>query len=408
MAKKGNLIVGLDIGTTKVCVVVGEVTEDGMDIVGIGSHPSRGLRKGVIVNIEATIESIKRAIDEAEIMAGCDILTVYASISGSHIKGINSHGIVSVKNKIVTEKDIERVIDGASAVVLPMDRQIIKVIPQEYVVDDQDGIHEPLGMAGIKFEANVHIATASVSCIQNVIKCAHRCGLNVNEIVLAPLASAMATLTPDEKELGVVMIDIGGGTTDMIIYIGGSVVHTAVIPLGGNHITNDIAVGLRTPAQEAEKIKQKYGCALSGLVSKDETIDVPSVGGRKSRVLSRQILAEIIEPRMEEILELAKKEIVKSGIEDNIASGIVLTGGTSLLQGAPELAEQVFDFPVTRASPKGVGGLVDVVRSPMYASGVGLVLYGNEMRQDTRERLQGNNPYFRIREKVRTWFEDIF
>lgn len=408
MTKKGNLIVGLDIGTTKVCVVVGEVTEDGIDIVGIGSHPSRGLRKGVIVNIEATIESIKRAIDEAEIMAGCDILTVYASISGSHIKGINSHGIVSVKNKIVTEKDMERVIDGASAVVLPMDRQIIKVIPQEYVVDDQDGIHEPLGMAGTKFEANVHIATASVSCIQNIIKCAHRCGLNVNEIVLSPLASAMATLTPDEKELGVVMIDIGGGTTDLIIYIGGSVVHTAVIPLGGNHITNDIAVGLRTPAQEAEKIKQKYGCALSGLVSKDETIDVPSVGGRKSRVLSRQILAEIIEPRVEEIFEFAKKEIAKSGIEDSIASGIVLTGGTALLQGAPELAEQVFDFPVTCATPKGVGGLVDVVRSPMYATGVGLVLYGNEMRQDTRERLQGNNPYFRIREKVRTWFEDIF
>lgn len=408
MAKKDNLIVGLDIGTTKVCVVVGEVTEDGVDIIGIGSHPSRGLRKGVIVNIEATIDAIKRAVEEAEIMAGCDILSVYASISGNHIKGINSHGIVSVKNKIVTEKDVERVIDGASAVVLPMDRQVIKVIPQEYTVDDQDGITEPLGMAGTKFEANVHIITASVSCIQNVIKCAHRSGLNVNEVVLGPLASAKATLTSDEKELGVVMIDIGGGTTDLIVHVGGSVIHTAVIPLGGNHITNDIAVGLRTPALEAEKIKQKYGCALAGMVSKDETIDVPSVGGRKSRVLSRQILAEIIEPRVEEIFDLAKKEISKAGVEDNIASGVVLTGGVSILKGAPELAEQVFDFPVTRVSPKGVGGLVDVIKSPMYSTGVGLVMYGFEKKQEDKNRSREEGVYFRFRERMKTWFEDIF
>lgn len=408
MGKKGNLIVGLDIGTTKVCVVVGEVTDDGVDIIGIGSHPSRGLRKGVIVNIEATIESIKRAVEEAELMAGCDIMSVYASISGSHIKGINSHGIVSVKNKIIAEKDMERVIDGASAVVLPMDREIIHVIPQQYVVDDQDGIAEPLGMAGTKFEANVHIVTANVSCIQNIIKCANRCGLNVNEVVLSPLAGAEASLTADEKELGVVMVEIGGGTTDVVIYVNGSVVHTGVVPLGGNHVTNDIAVGLRTPALEAEKIKQKYGCALAGLVPKDETIDVPSVGGRKPRILSRQILAEIIEPRMEEIFDLVKKEVVKSGYEDNIASGVVLTGGASILPGAPELAEQVFDFPVTRATPRGVGGLVDVVKSPMYATGVGLVIYGNQKRQEVKARIRDEGMVVRVREKMKAWFEDIF
>lgn len=408
MAKKGNLIVGLDIGTTKVCVVVGEVTDDGVDIIGIGSHPSKGLRKGVIVNIEATIESIKRAIEEAELMAGCDILSVYASISGSHIRGINSHGIVSVKNKIISERDMERVLDGASAVVLPMDREVIHVIPQEYVVDDQDGITEPLGMAGTKFEANVHIVSASVSHIQNITKCSHRCGVNVNDVVLSPLASAEACLTSDEKELGVVMIEIGGGTTDVVVYVNGSVVHTAVIPLGGNHITNDIAVGLRTPALEAEKIKQKYGCALSSLVSKDETIDVPSVGGRKPRVLSRQILAEIIEPRMEEIFELVKREITKSGCEDNIASGVVLTGGASILPGAPELAEQIFDYPVTRATPHGVGGLVDVVKSPLYSTGVGLVIYGNQKRQEINARIREEGVYFRVKERMKSWFEDIF
>lgn len=408
MAKRENLIVGLDVGTTKVCVVVGEITDDGVDILGIGSHESRGLRKGIIVNIEATIEAIKRSVEGAEFMAGCDILSVYASISGSHIKSFNSHGIVSVKNKIITEKDIERVIDGASALVLPIDRQIIKVIPQEYVVDDQNGITEPLGMVASKFEANVHIVTASTSCMQNVIKCAHRSGLNVNEIVLGPLASAEATLSQDERELGVVMIDIGGGTTDLIVYASGSVVHSAVIPLGGNHITNDIAVGLRTPAIEAEKIKQKYGCALASMVPRDETIDVPSVGGRKTRVLSRQILSEIIEPRLEEIFDLAKKEVVKVGLEDSVTSGVVLTGGVSILPGAPELAEQVFDFPVTRSVPKGVGGLVDLVKSPMYAAGVGLVIYGYHKRVGDKMRPDDDGVYNRFREKMKTWFEDIF
>lgn len=408
MAKKDNLIVGLDVGTTKICAVVGEITHDGIDIIGIGSHPSRGLRKGVIVNIEATIESMKKAVEEAELMAGCDILSVYASISGSHISGINSHSIVSVKGKLIGEKDIERVIDGASAVVMPMDREIIHVIPQEFIVDEQGGIKEPLGMAGNKFEANVHIITASVSCIQNVIKCANRCGLNVNDLVLSPLASSVACLSEDEKELGVVLVDIGGGTTDIVIYSGGSIVHSAVLPLGGNHITNDIAVGLRTPAQEAEKIKQKYGCALSSLIHKDEMIDVPSVGGRKSRILSRQILAEIIEPRVEEIFDLVKQEIVRSRYEDSIASGVVITGGVSVLEGAPELAEQVLDFPVVRASPRGIGGLVDVVKSPMYSTGVGLVIYGQERRREDHMRDKNDGTLTRVRSKMKSWFEEIF
>ncbi len=406
MAKKENLIVGLDIGTTKVCAVVGEVTHDGVDIIGIGSHPSRGLRKGVIVNIEATIESIKKAIEEAELMAGCDILSVYAAISGSHIKGINSHSIVSVKNKLITDRDIERVIDGASAVVMTMDREIIHVIPQEFIVDDQDGIKEPLGMAGSKFESNVHIVTASVSCIQNIIKCATRCGINVNDVVLSPLSSSYASLSEDEKELGVIVLDMGGGTTDILIYVNGSVVHTASIPLGGNHITNDIAIGLRTPALEAEKIKQKYGCSLSGLINKTDTIDVPSVGGRKSRVLSRQILAEIIEPRVEEIFELVRQEIMHSGYEDSIASGVVLTGGVANMDGTAELAEQIFDFPVVKATPRGIGGLVDVVSSPIYTTGVGLVLYGYQKRQTMRPK--GNGVYFKVKEKMRTWLEDVF
>lgn len=408
MAKRENLIAGLDIGTTKVAVVVGEVTNDGVDILGTGHHQSRGLRKGVIVNVEATIESIKRAIEEAEIMAGCDILSVYASISGSHIRSLNSHGIVSVKNRIITEKDIERVLDSASANVLPPDRQVLKLIPQEYTVDDQGGITEPIGMVASKFEVNVHIVTAAISCMQNVIKCAHRAGLNVNEVVLSPQASAEATITQDEKELGVAMLDIGGGTTDIIVYSGGSVKHTAVIPLGGNHITNDIAVGLRTPASEAENIKQKYGCALASMVSRDETIDVPSVGGRKTRVLSRQILSEIIEPRLEEIFTLAKKEVLKAGCEDSMASGIVLTGGVSMLSGAPELAEQIFDFPVTRAMPKGVGGLVDLVKSPMYSTATGLLLYGHQKRMGTSVRGVGDGVYSRVREKVRTWLDDLF
>jgi len=305
--KSGELIVGLDIGTTKICAIVGELTENGIDIIGIGTHPSKGLRKGVVVNIEATVASIRRAIEEAELMAGCEIAHVYTGIAGGHIKGFNSQGIVAVKDKEVREADIARVIDAAKAVAIPLDREVIHVLPQEYIIDDQGGIREPLGMSGVRLEAKVHIVTGAVSSAQNIVKCANRTGLNVSDIVLQPLASSEAVLSEDEKELGVCLVDIGGGTTDIVIFSGGSIVHTAVIALGGNNLTSDIAIGLRTPAHEAERIKQKHGCALASMVSKDETIEVPSVGGRQPRVLGRQILCEILEPRVEEIFQLVHR-----------------------------------------------------------------------------------------------------
>jgi len=408
MGKVEDLIVGLDIGTTKICAVVGEVTEDGIDIVGIGSHPSRGLRKGVVINIESTVESIKRAISEAELVAGCDITSVYAGIAGGHIKGINSHGIVAVKDKEVHENDVARVIDAAQAVAIPLDREVIHVIPQEYIVDDQDGIKEPLGMAGVRLESKVHIVTAAVTSAQNIVKCANRCGLNVSDIVLQPLASGEAVLTPDERELGVCLVDIGGGTTDIIVLSEGAIVHTSVLTLGGNHITNDVAVGLRTPAAEAERIKQKYGCSLSSMVQRDETIEVPSVGGRKPRILSRQILAEIIEPRVEEIFSLVRQEIIKSGFEDRIACGVVITGGSTILEGMPELAEQVFNMPVRRGLPRAIGGLVDVVRSPMYATGVGLVIAGSKANNGHRFKVRDDNLYLKVKGRMKEWFGEIF
>lgn len=408
MGRKDDLIVGLDIGTTKVCAVVGELTEDGIDIIGIGSHPSKGLRKGVVINIESTVESIKRAISEAELVAGCDITSVFAGIAGGHIKGINSHGIVAVKDKEVSENDLVRVIDAAQAVAIPLDREVIHVLPQEYIIDDQDGIKEPMGMSGVRLEAKVHIVTAAVTSAQNIVKCANRCGLNVNDIVLQPLASAEAVLTPDEKELGVCLVDIGGGTTDIIVLSEGAIVQTSVLTLGGNHITNDVAVGLRTPAGEAERIKQKYGCSLSSMVGRDETIEVPSVGGRKPRILSRQILAEIIEPRVEEIFSLVRQELIKSGFEDRIASGIVITGGSTILNGMPELAEQVFNMPVRRGAPRAIGGLVDVVKSPMYATGVGLVIAGSKAGAGQRFKVREENLYRKVRGRMKEWFGEIF
>jgi len=408
MSKKGELIVGLDIGTTKVAAIVGEMTDDGIDIIGIGSHPSRGLRKGVVINIESTVESIKKAISEAELMAGCDITSVYAGIAGGHIKGINSHGIVAIKDKEVRDADVIRVIDAAQAVAIPLDREVIHVIPQEYVVDGQDGIKEPIGMSGVRLEAKVHIVTAAVTSAQNIVKCANRCGLNVNDIILQPLASGESILTNEEKELGVALVDVGGGTSDLVIYSEGAVVHTSVITIGGNHVTNDVAVGLRTPAAEAERIKQKYGCALSSMVQKDETIEVPSVGGRKPRVLSRQILAEIIEPRVEEIFTLVQQEILKSGYEDRISSGIVLTGGSVILEGMPELAEQVFNMPVRRGAPRGIGGLVDVVKSPMYATGVGLVIWGSKTHAQSRFKVREANIYSKVKDRMKEWFGEIF
>jgi cell division protein FtsA len=408
MGKKGkreNIIAGLDIGTTKTCAIIGEVTEAGVDIIGIGTQPSRGLRKGVVINIDATVESIRKAVEEAELMAGAEISSVYCGISGSHIRGFNSHGIVAVKSREVGESDVKRVIDAARAVAIPLDREVLHVLPQEFIVDDQDGIMEPLGMSGVRLEAKVHIVTAAVTSAQNIVRCCNRTGLEVNDIVLQQLAASQAVLIPDEKELGVSLIDIGGGTTDLVIFSQGAVRQTAVFGLGGNHLTNDIAVGLRTPLLESEKIKSKYGCSLTSMVKKEETIEVPSVGGRRPRVLSRQILAEIIEPRMEEIFTLVHREILKSGYENLIPSGVVLTGGTASLEGLPELVEQIFNLPVRRGYPAGVGGLLDVVNNPMYATAVGLILYG---KQNASDGARANTNHRGLFSRIKNWVGDFF
>lgn len=405
---KNNIIVGLDIGTSKVCAIVGELTERGMEIIGVGSHPSQGLRKGVVINIESTVESIKKAVEEAELMAGCEINSVFTGIAGGHIKGFNSHGIVAVKNKEVTPRDLERVIDAAKAVAIPMDREVLHILPQEYIIDDQDGIKEPLGMSGVRLEAKVHIVTGAVTSAQNIVKCCNRTGLNVADIVLEPLASAEAVLTPEEKELGVALIDMGGGTTDIALFHDGSVKHTAVLAIGGNHLTGDIAAGLRTPVAEAERIKQRYGCARAGMVTKDERVEVPSVAGRNSRTLSRQILCEIIEPRLDEIFQLILREIIKSGYEGSLASGIVMTGGSTLLPGTIEMAEQVFGMPVRLGVPTHVGGLIDVVSSPIYATGVGLVLYGIKRQDRNFFRIRDDNLFHKVRERMVDWFSEFF
>lgn len=408
MGRKDEIVVGLDIGTTKIACIIGEVTDEGIDIIGIGSHPSTGLRKGVVINIDATINSIAKAVEEAELMAGCEVNRVYAGIAGGHVKGFNSRGIVAVKDKEVRRQDLARVVDAARAVAMPMDRKIIHVIPQEYIIDDQDGIKEPLGMTGVRLEANVHIVTASVTSAQNIVKCANACGLEVADIVLEQLASSEAVLSDDEKELGVAVVDVGGGTTDIAIYSQGSLVHTAVLSIGGNHLTNDIAVGLRTPMAEAERIKQKYGCAMTEKVSPEETIEVPSVGGRPPRVLSRQILSEIIEPRVEEIFAYVGRELKNSGYEDLIASGVVITGGTTILETMPELAEEVLGLPVRRGVPKGVGGLVDVVRNPKFATGVGLVLQGAIQPHNEVFHGQEQGFYRRFASRVGQWFAEMF
>lgn len=412
VAKTGRIIAGLDIGTTKICAIVGEVNEDDqVDIIGIGNTPSQGLRKGVVVNIESTVKSIQRAVREAELMAGVELHSAFVGIAGGHIRGINSRGVIAVsgKNKEITPQDVRRVIDAAKAVSIPVDREVIHILPQEFIIDDQDGIKEPLGMTGVRLEVEVHIVTAAVTSAQNIIKSVNRAGLNVEDIVLEQLASSKATLTPDEKEIGVALVDIGGGTTDIIVFVDGKVCHTAVLALGGNHVTNDIAVGLRTPTGEAERIKRRYGCALSSLVSEDETIEVPSVGGRKPRVLSRQILSEIIEPRMEEIFSLVHRELKRTGYDHLMAAGIVVTGGTAIMEGVPDLAEQVFDLPVRRGMPMNIGGLVDVVNSPIYATGVGLVLYGVEHgSQGKFNKADDDNLFQRVVARMKQWFGEFF
>ena len=408
MAKKTNVIVGLDLGTTKTCVIVGEITDQGVDIIGIGSYPSEGLRKGVVVNIDSTVEAIKKAVDEAEHMSGCEISSVYAGIAGGHIKGQNSLGIVAVKGREVDEEDVQRAIEASKAIAIPTDREILHTLPQNFIVDDQDGIRDPVGMSGVRLEAKVHIVTGAVTSIQNIVKSVNRVGLEINEIILEQIASSEAVLSNDEKDLGVALIDIGGGTTDIAVFTAGSVKHTAILPVGGNYLTSDIATGLRTPLADAEKIKIKYGGAFSALIAKEETIEVPSVGGREPREVSRQILGRIVAPRMEEILTLAYKEIVMSGYEDILAAGVVLTGGTALLEGITELAEQIFNMPVRRGRPTGIGGLNDVVNSPMYATGVGLVLYGSK-HISKNAFIQGSGSLFvNMFKKIKKWFLEFF
>ena len=403
-----DIIVGLDIGTTKICAVVGEIRPEGLEIIGMGSHPSEGLRKGVVINIENTVDSIKAAIEEAETMAGCEIGSVYAGIAGGHIEGVNKPGVIALKEKEVTKKDIERVIETASAVAVPMDREVIHTLVQEFIVDDQDGIVDPLGMSGVRLEAKVHIVTGAVTSAQNIIKCANRAGLDVYDIVLESLASSEAVLSKEERNLGAALIDFGGGTTDLALFSKGAIKHTSVLALGGDNLTYDIAVGLRTPKLEAEKIKIKYGAALSSMIGKDETIEVPGVGGRSPRTLSRQILGEILEPRVEEIFTLIYEELVQSGYDELASSGVVVTGGSAELPGISEMAEQIFSAPARVGYPQEVNGLVDLINKPMYATAVGLVLYGAKTyKQKKKFRIRDSNIFHLVMARMKRWFKDI-
>jgi len=411
MSKKleRNLIVGLDIGTSKVVAIVGEVNSaDEIEIIGLGSHPSKGLKKGVVVNIESTVQSIQRAVEEAELMAGCQINSVYAGIAGSHIRSLNSHGIVAIRDKEVMHADVDRVIDAARAVAIPADQRILHIIPQEFLIDNQEGIQEPIGMSGVRLEAKVHMITGAVSAAQNIVKCVRRCGLEVDDVILEQLASSYSVLTEDEKELGVCMVDIGGGTTDIAVFTEGSIRHTAVIPIAGDQVTNDIAVALRTPTQYAEEIKIKYACALRQLASSEETIEVPSVGDRPPRRLARQTLAEVVEPRYEELLTLVQAELRRSGFEDIVAAGIVLTGGSSKMEGLIDLAEEIFHIPVRLGNPQYVSGLVDVVRNPIYATGVGLLLFGQKNSEQRLSDMPSGTGMKGIWARMKSWFTGNF
>ncbi len=404
-----HIIVGLDIGTSKVVAIVGELQDDGqIEVIGFGMHPSKGLKKGVVVNIESTVISIQRAVEEAELMAGCDISQVYAGIAGSHVRSLNSHGIVAIRDREVTQSDVDRVIDAARAVAIPADQKILHVLPQEFIIDGQEGIREPIGMSGVRLEARVHMVTGAASAAQNIVKCVQRCGLEVEDIVLEQLASSYAVLTDDEKELGICLVDIGGGTTDIAVFNNGAIRHTAVIPIAGDQVTNDIALSMRTPTQYAEEIKIKYACALSQLANLDETIEVPSVGDRPPRRLARQTLAEVVEPRYEELFGLIRDELRRSGCENMIAAGIVLTGGSAKMEGAVELAEEVFHMPVRLGVPQHVRGLGDVVRNPIHSTGIGLLVYARSRAM----RLAADTPVGAgLREvwgRMKSWFQGNF
>lgn len=399
-----RMIVGLDIGTSKVVAIVGEISSEGqIEIVGIGSHRSNGLKKGVVVNIESTVQSIQRAVEEAELMAGCQIHSVYAGIAGSHIRSLNSHGIVAIKDREVFPQDVDRVIDAAQAVAIPADQKILHILPQEYLIDEQEGVKEPLGMSGVRLEAKVHLVTCAVNAAQNIEKCIRRCGLEVDDVILEQLASSYSVLTEDEKELGVCLVDIGGGTTDIAIFTEGAIRHTGVIPIAGDQVTNDIAMALRTPTPHAEEIKIKYACALAKLAGVDETIKVPSVGDRPARNLSRQSLAEVVEPRYDELFTLVQAELRRSGFEDLLAAGVVLTGGTSKMEGVVELAEEIFHMPVRLGAPTTVRGLKDIVDNPIYSTGVGLLMYGVQRMNDNygKQKRQGGTRWW---DKVKELF----
>ncbi len=404
-----NLIVGLDIGTSKVVCIIGELKDDGeIEIVGFGSNPSRGLKKGVVVNIESTVQSIQRAVEEAELMAGCEIHSVYAGIAGSHIGSMNSHGIVAIKDGEVSTSDVERVIDAARAVAIPADQKILHILPQEFIIDHQDGIREPVGMSGVRLEAKVHLVTGAVSAAQNIVKCVRRCGLEVDDLILEQLASSYAVLSEEEKELGVCLVDIGGGTTDIAIFTEGAIRHTAVIPIAGDQVTNDITVALRTPTHNAEEIKLKYACALTQLASADESIEVPSIGDRAPRRLARQTLAEVVEPRYEELLSLVQAELRRSGFEDLIAGGVVITGGSAKMEGLIDLAEEVFHMPVRLGIPQHVSGLAEVVSNPIHATGVGLLLFARNNRNAIGRNIDENGGMQSIWSRMKNWFQGNF
>jgi cell division protein FtsA len=412
--KRDRYVVGLDVGTHKVCAIVAEITEEGrLDIIGIGQIDSRGLRKGVVINLEATVESIKKVVEEAELMAGVEIGTCYVGLAGTHVRGFNSRGVVAVsgKTRVVDREDVRRAIEAAKAVSIPLDREILHVLPQDYVVDDQEGIHDPINMTGSRLEVNVHIVTCSSTAAQNTVTCVNRAGLEVAGTVLTQIAAQEACLTPDERELGVALVDIGGGTTDIAIYERGSLWHTAVIQVGGEHFTNDIAVALRTPVNEAEKIKKKHGCALTSMVPDDDSIEVPSVGGRKPRIMPRQVLGDVIQARAEELCQMILTEIRRAGFDRSLNCGVVLTGGGATLEGMPEIAEQIFDMPVRRGTPAGIGGLVDVVASPAYSTSVGLVVCGYRERLGrgiSAARPAATGTFGKVTGRLMTWLADFF
>jgi cell division protein FtsA len=409
--KRDQILVGLDIGTTKICAIVSEITDDGvLNIIGVGSSPSRGLRKGVVVDIESTVESIKKAVEEAELMAAVQINSVYTGIAGSHISAENCKGVVALKKAEVTREDIQRAIESARTLaVVPHERRILHVLPREFMVDGQEGVREPLGLSGNRLEVNVHVITGAVTSAQNIIKCVNRAGLDVIDMVLQPLASSEAVLSQEERDLGVVMIDLGGGTTDLAIFLDGSIRHSAVLPIGGQNLTKDLAIGLLTSQTEAEKIKLQHGIARTGLVQGHEMVEVPSVGDRPARRCLRRDLAEILEPRVEEIFELVRREIARAGYEGMVGAGVVITGGTSLLEGMPDAAEQVLNLPVRRGAPGGLGGLRDIVSNPIHATGVGLLLHARRHLEEMAiAGLRSGRPLDKVLTRMRGWFFELF